>query len=230
MDNALYVGLSRQMTLRRELDVVANNIANADTAGFKVESLMVGTEPAQPARTPTAAARPIKFVARRRRGARLQPGRAEADRRAVRPGHRGRGLLPGHRPRTATRYTRDGRFTHRRRRASWSTQAGHPVLDAGGGEITTRPDKGPALDRRRTAPSARAASWSARSASSASPPRRPDEGRRQPLPQRLQPAARAPRTDARIRQGMVEGSNVKPVARDHPADRGQPRLRERSPG
>jgi flagellar basal-body rod protein FlgG len=45
MDNVMYVGLSRQMTLQRELDVVANNIANAETAGFKVESLNVETEP-----------------------------------------------------------------------------------------------------------------------------------------------------------------------------------------
>ena len=29
VENAAYVGLSRQMTLRRELDIVANNIANA---------------------------------------------------------------------------------------------------------------------------------------------------------------------------------------------------------
>ncbi len=35
MENALLVGLSRQMALARELDVVANNIANVDTAGFK---------------------------------------------------------------------------------------------------------------------------------------------------------------------------------------------------
>jgi flagellar basal-body rod protein FlgF len=28
MDNALYVGLSRQMVLRREMDIIANNIAN----------------------------------------------------------------------------------------------------------------------------------------------------------------------------------------------------------
>jgi flagellar basal-body rod protein FlgF len=40
MDNALYVGLSRQVVLRREMDIVANNIANLDTNGFKVESLM----------------------------------------------------------------------------------------------------------------------------------------------------------------------------------------------
>ncbi|MDO8875489.1 MAG: flagellar basal-body rod protein FlgF [Pseudolabrys sp.] len=35
MPNALLVGLSRQVALRRELDVVANNIANINTAGFK---------------------------------------------------------------------------------------------------------------------------------------------------------------------------------------------------
>ena len=61
MDNALYVGLSRQMTLRRELDIVANNIANADTTGFKVESLMVETAPRAPAMT-QGGSNPIKFV------------------------------------------------------------------------------------------------------------------------------------------------------------------------
>ena len=40
MDNAIYVGVSRQMLLERELDIAANNLANADTAGFKFETLM----------------------------------------------------------------------------------------------------------------------------------------------------------------------------------------------
>jgi flagellar basal-body rod protein FlgF len=35
MENALLIGLSRQMALRRELDVVSNNIANINTTGFK---------------------------------------------------------------------------------------------------------------------------------------------------------------------------------------------------
>ena len=61
MDNALYIGLSRQMTLRRELDIVANNIANANTTGFKTEDLMVRTEAAKPART-LGGTNPIKFV------------------------------------------------------------------------------------------------------------------------------------------------------------------------
>jgi flagellar basal-body rod protein FlgF len=37
MQNALLVGLSRQVALGRELDVVANNIANLDTAGYKAD-------------------------------------------------------------------------------------------------------------------------------------------------------------------------------------------------
>lgn len=37
MDNALLVGLSRQTTLQRSLDIIANNIANANTTGFKAD-------------------------------------------------------------------------------------------------------------------------------------------------------------------------------------------------
>jgi flagellar basal-body rod protein FlgF/flagellar basal-body rod protein FlgG len=35
MENALLIGLSRQIALHRELEVVANNIANLDTTGYK---------------------------------------------------------------------------------------------------------------------------------------------------------------------------------------------------
>jgi flagellar basal-body rod protein FlgF len=35
MENNLLIGLSRQMALQRELDVVANNLANLNTTGFK---------------------------------------------------------------------------------------------------------------------------------------------------------------------------------------------------
>jgi flagellar basal-body rod protein FlgF len=37
MENALLIGLSRQTVLERQLDVVANNIANVDTTGFKAD-------------------------------------------------------------------------------------------------------------------------------------------------------------------------------------------------
>jgi len=37
MGNALLIGLSRQIALQRELDVVANNIANLNTTGYKAD-------------------------------------------------------------------------------------------------------------------------------------------------------------------------------------------------
>jgi flagellar basal-body rod protein FlgF len=38
MDNTVLIGLSRQTALQRELDVVANNIANINTTGFKADA------------------------------------------------------------------------------------------------------------------------------------------------------------------------------------------------
>ncbi len=35
MENALLIGLSRQTTLERQLEVIANNIANVNTTGYK---------------------------------------------------------------------------------------------------------------------------------------------------------------------------------------------------
>jgi flagellar basal-body rod protein FlgF len=40
MENALLVGLSRQMALSHELDIVANNIANIDTDGYKADNAL----------------------------------------------------------------------------------------------------------------------------------------------------------------------------------------------
>jgi flagellar basal-body rod protein FlgF len=40
MENALLVGLSRQMALSHELDIIANNIANIDTTGYKADNAL----------------------------------------------------------------------------------------------------------------------------------------------------------------------------------------------
>ncbi|MCB1507585.1 MAG: flagellar basal-body rod protein FlgF [Hyphomicrobiaceae bacterium] len=40
MMNAQLISLSREISLRRELDVVANNLANINTTGFQAESLL----------------------------------------------------------------------------------------------------------------------------------------------------------------------------------------------
>ncbi len=40
VENAQLIGLSRQMALQRQMNVVANNIANLNTSGFKAEQLL----------------------------------------------------------------------------------------------------------------------------------------------------------------------------------------------
>lgn len=40
MSNTIYTGLSRQAGLKTEFDIIANNIANANTTGFRSESLL----------------------------------------------------------------------------------------------------------------------------------------------------------------------------------------------
>ena len=63
MDNALLIALSRQTTLRRELDIVANNIANLNTTGFKADGAVFGEYLQDKARTQQAGeARRLSFV------------------------------------------------------------------------------------------------------------------------------------------------------------------------
>ncbi|WP_239537107.1 flagellar basal body protein, partial [Serratia marcescens] len=40
MENVSLVGLSRQVALQRELDVIANNLANLNTTGFKSDEVV----------------------------------------------------------------------------------------------------------------------------------------------------------------------------------------------
>src|SRR5689334_18681599 len=139
MDNALFVGLSRQMILRREMEIIANNIANMDTTGFKMESMMQKTDPAEPAVT-LGGPRPVKFVAPDGvardfgQGALIKTG-GELDMSIE-----GKGFFQVQTPQ-GPRFTRDGRFTTDPT-GRLVTQAGNPVLDASGGEITIDMEKG----------------------------------------------------------------------------------------
>jgi len=40
MDNAQLIGLSRQIALQRQMDVVANNMANLNTTGFRAQAML----------------------------------------------------------------------------------------------------------------------------------------------------------------------------------------------
>ena len=58
MENTLLIGLSRQIALQRELDVVANNIANINTTGFKADGAVFARISAEPAPAPSCLPRP----------------------------------------------------------------------------------------------------------------------------------------------------------------------------
>ena len=40
MENSIYLGLSRQMTLRTNMDIIANNVANMNTLGYRGQNLV----------------------------------------------------------------------------------------------------------------------------------------------------------------------------------------------
>jgi len=139
MDNALYVGLSRQMVLRREMDIIANNIANLDTNGFKVESLRHKTEPAAPAQT-FGGPKPVKFVAADGIGRDFGQGVMVKTGATLDVAIDGEGFFQVQ-GKTGPGFTRDGRFTIDAT-GRLVTQGGLPVLDEGGGEIVIDGEKG----------------------------------------------------------------------------------------
>ena len=139
MDNTLYVGLSRQMTLQRQLDVAANNLANLDTAGFKVEQLMLQSDPMRPTQG-RSRLDPIKYVIDDGVARSFTPGAMEKTASPLDLAIDGNGFFQ---IQTAggVRYTRDGRFSLNAQN-QLTTQAGDAVLDAGGRPITLDPTRG----------------------------------------------------------------------------------------
>jgi flagellar basal-body rod protein FlgF len=137
MHNALYVGLSRQMTLRRALDISANNMANADTAGFKVEQQMLETDPLQPKRGPGQS--PVNYVLDTGMTRDFRPGALERTGNTYDLAIDGDGFFTVNTP-AGPLYTRDGRFAVDAQNRLVD-KAGHAVLDASGAEITLDPQK-----------------------------------------------------------------------------------------
>jgi flagellar basal-body rod protein FlgF len=137
MHNALYVGLSRQMTLRRALDIAANNMANADTAGFKVEQQMVETDPLQPKRAPGQS--PVNYVLDTGMARDFRQGTLERTGNTYDVSVEGQGFFTVNTP-AGPRYTRDGRFAVDAQNRLVD-KAGNAVLDASGAEIALDPQK-----------------------------------------------------------------------------------------
>ena len=132
MENAQLVGLSRQLTLRRELDLIANNVANVDTMGFKAQTLLVKEEKLSPAaatefRRPD---RPISFVLDDGNVYDFRPGQMVTTGNDLDVALDGKGWFA---VQTAAgeRYTRNGSFAIGPD-GTLQTRDGNPVLTEGG--------------------------------------------------------------------------------------------------
>ena len=141
MDNAIYVGLSRQMVLQRALDIASNNIANMDTAGFKVEHLSVMTDPESPPAASVGLGRaPIKYVLDNGSSRDFSQGATEQTGAVYDVALSGNGFFSVQGP-SGTLYPRDGRFGLDAQNQIVD-KAGHPVLGAGGSPLSVDPTKG----------------------------------------------------------------------------------------
>ncbi|HWQ86984.1 flagellar basal-body rod protein FlgF [Brevundimonas sp.] len=207
MENAAYVGLSRQMTLRRELDIVANNIANADTAGFKVEQLLVGAELGDRARN--AFIRPgVSFVLDNGVGRDYGQAALGQTGRNLDFGIEGEGAFFKVTDGAGEAYTRDGAFTVDGE-GRLTTQGGAAVQGDAGDIILN-----PALGEPSVAPDgvisqngALVGRLSVVRFDTLAALEKGGDG----LYRNASNAAASEATDARVRQGMLEGSNVNPI-------------------
>jgi flagellar basal-body rod protein FlgF len=132
MENALLVGLSRQMVLRRELDTIANNIANVNTTGFRSDRLLFQEHMMPPARVDAfrRGDRPVSFVIDPRTVTNFQMGTVQQTGSDLDVAIQGGGFFAVQTPR-GERYTRAGAF-QLNAQGQLVTINNEPVLTEGG--------------------------------------------------------------------------------------------------
>ena len=211
MDNANYVALSRQITLQRELDISANNLANMNTTGFKFEQLLVNAQFGAPAyddpiRTPANFAYDSGVGRNFTQGALNQTG-SPLDLAID-----GDGAFFEVQTPTGIAYTRDGSFTLDAS-GTLMNQNGYPVM-GDGGPITLDPKKGQPVisadgivSQDYQGQSERAGRISVVRIANMSDLSKQGDG----LYSLTSNATAEPAADARVRQGFLEASNVNPM-------------------
>ncbi len=129
MQNAILVGLSRQVALSREMDVVANNIANINTTGYKADSSVFEEYLSSPARADITGSR-VSFVQDRGAWHDMSQGAAEHTGNPLDVAIDGPGFLVVQTP-NGERYTRNGSMQINAT-GQLVTSDGYPVLGDGG--------------------------------------------------------------------------------------------------
>src|ERR1700736_1462723 len=132
MQNTLLVGLSRQVVLERQLDVVANNVANVNTTGYKADRSLFQEYLASNAHEDNFASsdRRVSFVQNRATFHDLSPGQTQEPQNPLDVAIDGSGFLVVQTP-AGERYTRDGGLQINNQ-GQLVTSAGDQVLGSSG--------------------------------------------------------------------------------------------------
>jgi flagellar basal-body rod protein FlgF/flagellar basal-body rod protein FlgG len=216
MQNMHLIGLSRQMVLERQMDVVANNVANVNTTGFKAdrslfsEHLMPG---AHEDNFVSGRDRRLSYVNDRATFHDFAQGAAEQTKNPLDVAIDGGGFFVVQTP-SGERYTRDGSFQINNQ-GQLVNASGYPVLGGGGPITFQQTDKQITIasDGNVTVVEGTNRIDSVRGklrlVSFAQAQRLQKEGSN--LYSAADGATAAPDTTSRVRQGFIEKSNVNSV-------------------
>jgi flagellar basal-body rod protein FlgF len=141
MENTLLVGLSRQMVLERQMDVVANNVANVNTTGYKADRSMFQEYLASGAREDNFIGpdRRVSYVQDRATFHDFSQGAVEETKNPLDVAIDGKGFLVVQTP-AGERYTRDGALQINNQ-GQLVTAGGNPVLGNAGPIVFQPTDK-----------------------------------------------------------------------------------------
>jgi flagellar basal-body rod protein FlgF len=207
MQNATYIALSSQTALQRQMDVVANNLANLSTPAFKGEEMLFSQH-----LTHVRGAGSLSFVEDVGTARDLRPGPISKTSNPLDLALQGPGYFAIETP-LGTRFTRSGHF-QLDAQGQVVTGEGYPLLADGGRPLALPPN----LNGITIGPDGTVSVSQAGSSTQAS------VGKVQivtfAVPQLVQPAANGlyvseqapdPAPATTVQQGMIEESNVQPV-------------------
>jgi flagellar basal-body rod protein FlgF len=201
MESTAYIALSRQMVLDRQMDVIAHNIANATTTGFKAAAMLL-----EPVPVDAGEHQRLAFVQDVGMVRDLGPGPVTTTGNPFDLAIEGSGYLAVQSA-AGVRYARSGQL-HVNDLGELATTGGDQVLDDGGAALAIPLDAGPitiAADGTVSTPTAVIGRLGLTTFA--------NEQRLVPVGDGLYRTDQAPlpATGAHLVQGALEGSNVRPI-------------------
>ncbi|MCD8570265.1 MAG: flagellar basal-body rod protein FlgF [Alphaproteobacteria bacterium] len=130
MENSMYLGLSRQMVLRTNMNIIANNVANMNTPGYRGQNTLFKEYVSDP----RGADDPLSFVYDYGQYQDSKQGPLSPTSNPLDVALNGPGYMKIQAPGGQTAYTRAGNFQIRQD-GTLVTSRDHPVLSNGGAPI-----------------------------------------------------------------------------------------------